>query len=254
MDEQTHALLAGLAHDLRTPLAAIGGYAELLRVGVHGPLTPRQLESLERIRINHVRMAELITDMMEYAEAVRGTQRVVIERFGVQSVIARSVEHAMERATQRNITLAFRDETVSVSHADTAARPGVVTVAADRAALDAVLRSVLRDAIEAASDSSVDIRLTMSDGMAVIAFESGADPIDEATSASLFEASQRQQRETRPIGPSTMILPRARLLARAFGGEVRAVPHHQSRIIHVCVQAPEESSGAMHETGGGAFR
>jgi PAS domain S-box-containing protein len=42
--------LATMSHELRTPLNAIDGYAELIELGVHGPVTPAQAEALLRIR------------------------------------------------------------------------------------------------------------------------------------------------------------------------------------------------------------
>jgi hypothetical protein len=39
-----------MSHELRTPLNAIGGYAELLIMGLRGPVTPEQLQDLERIQ------------------------------------------------------------------------------------------------------------------------------------------------------------------------------------------------------------
>ncbi|HKR09215.1 MAG TPA: histidine kinase dimerization/phospho-acceptor domain-containing protein, partial [Gemmatimonadaceae bacterium] len=41
--------LATMSHELRTPLNAIAGYAELLTLGVRGPITQPQKEDIERI-------------------------------------------------------------------------------------------------------------------------------------------------------------------------------------------------------------
>src|SRR5205085_6002671 len=42
--------LTGKSHDLRQPLNAIGGYTELLSLGLGGPISAEQVDYLERIR------------------------------------------------------------------------------------------------------------------------------------------------------------------------------------------------------------
>ena len=39
-----------MSHELRTPLNAIAGYAELMELGIRGPVTPQQQEDLRRIQ------------------------------------------------------------------------------------------------------------------------------------------------------------------------------------------------------------
>ncbi len=60
--------LSTFAHDLRTPLAAIGGFVQLLEIGAHGSVTAAQSAALERIRVNQEKAVALITEFMENAE------------------------------------------------------------------------------------------------------------------------------------------------------------------------------------------
>ena len=49
LDEGQNKLLATVAHDMRTPLTSIVGYADLLEDGAAGPLTPEQTEYIKSI-------------------------------------------------------------------------------------------------------------------------------------------------------------------------------------------------------------
>ena len=59
--------LAAMSHELRTPLNAIGGYAELLELGISGPVTPLQVEHLERIRRSQQHLLRVINDILNFS-------------------------------------------------------------------------------------------------------------------------------------------------------------------------------------------
>lgn len=60
-------LVRGFSHDLKNPLGAARGYADLLVTGVKGDLEPDQRESVERIRSNIEESLALIDDLVSYA-------------------------------------------------------------------------------------------------------------------------------------------------------------------------------------------
>ncbi len=64
--------LASMSHDLRTPLNAISGYTDLLEFGVHGPVTPAQLEDLARIKSSARYLLALINDILNFAKVEAG--------------------------------------------------------------------------------------------------------------------------------------------------------------------------------------
>jgi signal transduction histidine kinase len=65
-------LVRGFSHDLKNPLGAADGYAELLVHGIFGELTATQRESLESLRRSIRRALDLIDDLHELARAESG--------------------------------------------------------------------------------------------------------------------------------------------------------------------------------------
>ena len=64
--------LAAMSHELRTPLNAIAGHAELLDMGIHGPVTARQHEALGRIHRSEAHLLSLINDILNFAKIEAG--------------------------------------------------------------------------------------------------------------------------------------------------------------------------------------
>jgi PAS domain S-box-containing protein len=64
--------LAAMSHELRTPLNAIFGYADLIEMGVHGPVTPEQAQALDRIKRNQRYLLGLINDVLNFARVEAG--------------------------------------------------------------------------------------------------------------------------------------------------------------------------------------
>jgi signal transduction histidine kinase len=66
------AFLSTMSHELRTPLNAIAGYAELLTLGIRGPLTDAQREDLERLRRANQHMSGLVEAVLTFARVEAG--------------------------------------------------------------------------------------------------------------------------------------------------------------------------------------
>jgi signal transduction histidine kinase len=65
-------LMRGFSHDVKNPLGAADGYADLLSAGIYGELTVEQRESIQRIRRSIRRALDLIDDLHELARAETG--------------------------------------------------------------------------------------------------------------------------------------------------------------------------------------
>src|SRR5581483_1160840 len=53
----------------------IGGYAELMELGIHGPVTPQQRESLERVQRSQRMLLGLVNQVLNYARIETGNVR-----------------------------------------------------------------------------------------------------------------------------------------------------------------------------------
>jgi len=69
--------LASAAHELKTPLAIMGGYLHLLLAEKLGPLNPRQIEVLTEMQANGVRLSNFVQNLLTYTT-------LKVERFEMQ--------------------------------------------------------------------------------------------------------------------------------------------------------------------------
>jgi len=76
-----------VSHELRTPLNGIGGFVQLLEMGLRGPLTPDQKDDLSRIRRNQEHLLAMIEDLLSFARLEAGKLDVANERVGVNDAL-----------------------------------------------------------------------------------------------------------------------------------------------------------------------
>lgn len=67
----TKEVLSMLSHDIRTPLQAIFGYAELLEEGIHGELNEDQRTDVSRIQQSQHEVLKLLNRVLLHVRAER---------------------------------------------------------------------------------------------------------------------------------------------------------------------------------------
>jgi signal transduction histidine kinase len=107
--EHAHAslarFLAEMGHELRTPLQAVGGYADLMAMGVHGPVTDQQRIALERIHAGVVHLVELTTSLLDHARIAAGYVDYAMAAVRLGSTMDAAGSLVLPQADGRGITL-----------------------------------------------------------------------------------------------------------------------------------------------------
>ena len=80
--------LATMSHELRTPLNAIAGYAELLALGIRGPVNDAQQHDLSRIKRSQQHLLSLINDVLNFAKLEAGQVEYEVHDVALGEVVA----------------------------------------------------------------------------------------------------------------------------------------------------------------------
>ncbi|GAC1454074.1 MAG: hypothetical protein PVSMB1_02950 [Gemmatimonadaceae bacterium] len=99
--------LAIMSHELRTPLNAILGYAELMELGISGPLTEKMREQIGRIRVSAVHLLGLVNDILDLAKVEAGRLQVSSGPASAEGTIASAIALIQPQAAARGLELAI---------------------------------------------------------------------------------------------------------------------------------------------------
>lgn len=97
--------LAIMSHELRTPLNAVLGYAELLELGISGPLTDKMREQVGRIRTSAKHLLGLVNDILDLAKVEAGKLSVSSGPASAASTVASAIALIQPQAAARGLEL-----------------------------------------------------------------------------------------------------------------------------------------------------
>ena len=85
--ESRERLMRGIGHDLKNPLNAIDGHAQLLEVEIHGALSPTQRDSVSRIRKSVRTLLTLVDDLLELSRVESGQLRLAFQTVDIGQLV-----------------------------------------------------------------------------------------------------------------------------------------------------------------------
>jgi signal transduction histidine kinase len=205
--------LATMSHEIRTPINAMLGYAELLELGISGPVTPEQRAQLARIRLSGQHLSGLINDLLDFARLETGRLTIRSEVSAAEPVIQTALTVIEPPASAKGIDL----------HVEADAE---VSFSGDPKRVEQILVNLLDNAVKFTPDKgSVTLRVHTVErsGSARTRFvvEDTGVGISPEQIETMFEAFvQGESGLTRSHGGSGLGLTISRRLARLMGGEI----------------------------------
>ena len=204
--------LSVMSHDVRTPLNAILGYAELMHAGYVGPLVDRQREFLARILASTAVLRTLVEEVLEYARIEAGRLEIRPAELEVAPLLERVHTIVAPLAAAKHIALERAD-------------PPDVRVRGDVDRIGQILSNLATNAVKYTPEGG-QVRVRAAADGACVEFHvadngPGIGPDDLERIFEPFVQLDRAQPEV-PGGGVGLGLAISRHLARAMGGELRA--------------------------------
>jgi PAS domain S-box-containing protein len=202
--------LTSLSHELRTPINATMGYAELLGMEVGGSLTPKQHEYLDRLRGSQEHLLRIITDLLNYGRMEARQLHYNIMTVALQSVVETVLPMVQPQAVGKALT---------VEH--TPCPPGL-TARADRVKFEQILLNLVSNAVKfTPAGGRVTVSCEQRGEWAVIAVTDTGPGVPAEKQSAIFEPFVQLGRSLTSGHEGTGLgLSISRDLARAMGGDV----------------------------------
>jgi two-component system phosphate regulon sensor histidine kinase PhoR len=206
LDKMKRDFVTAFTHDLRTPLATVKGYVELVRMD--GPVTERQEEDLQGVTRAANLMKALIEDLLELSRLER-LEELAREEIDLEDTVETSLNALQPLAQSRNIAITFDPR----SH---------LMVEGNTVLLSRAFSNLVDNAIKyTPAEGEVNIKLEAKDNQAIISVIDNGPGIKARDLPRVFEKFFRARAEADDEVPGTGLgLAIVKTITEQHGGEV----------------------------------
>ncbi|MBK8903402.1 MAG: HAMP domain-containing histidine kinase [Anaerolineaceae bacterium] len=160
IDRMKSLFLSMAAHDLRTPLSAIQGYAEMLLLGIAEPGSPKAFQYLDIIQQQSARLNQLIDDIVDLDLIEQGKLTLNLTPCDINPLLQEASSAYKFQLERRSITV----------HYNLAPEP--ITIWGDAEKMLRVFYNLVGNAVKyMASQGQITLRSQQQDGQAIIEVE-----------------------------------------------------------------------------------
>jgi signal transduction histidine kinase len=205
-DRERAAFLAAVSHELRSPLNAILGFADILMEEVDGPLSPSAKEEVEQIRGSGQHLLGLINDILEFSALESGQLRLARSRVDVLALANEVLKESRGLVGDRPLAVRVEGE------------PLVARVDARR--VRQILGNLVNNAIKFTQQGEVVVRVRKNGTFAHLSVTDTGPGISEADRALIFEEFQQARTERGRRRGTGLGLAITRRLVALHGGTI----------------------------------
>jgi len=197
-----------LGHELRSPLAAISSFSELMLEGMHGDITVKQEESLQRIMKNASNLLELVNDLVDQAKAEAGILEMKLEDTELKAFCEDGLDAVKIEAEKAGLKVNFesgKDQLICALHPSR---------------MRQVLTNLISNAIKFSSrGGELNLRVLKRGELAVFEVEDRGEGISPADQRNIFREFHQGDSYKKDAGAG-LGLHLSRQIARLHGGDI----------------------------------
>jgi signal transduction histidine kinase len=174
-------VIANVSHELRSPLALIRGYAEMVR-DINWKNDEKRNENLNLIIQEAGRMSEMVSDIMDYSQLQAGYVQLKKDWYNLYEIVESEVSHCKQNAAEYGITIGLESTLNDIP------------VNVDAMKICQVMRNLLNNAVNHTADGGIiSVVIEKLNNEIRVSVINPGEPIPEADRTIIWERYQRSQ-------------------------------------------------------------
>lgn len=183
VDSLRREVIANVSHELRSPLALIGGYAELVR-DIHWKDDKKRQEDLDLIMKESRRMSEMVSDILDYSQLQAGYLQLRKDWYNLYEIVESEVLLCGQSAMQYEIKI----QLISIQKE--------IMVYIDALKISQVIRNLLNNAVNHTKDGlTIIVEIEDTEKACKVCVKNKGEPIPEEEKKLIWERYQRNQHQ-----------------------------------------------------------
>jgi signal transduction histidine kinase len=214
LDKQKSEFVSVASHQLRSPLAAIRGYASMLVEGSYGAIDPKAVEPLSRIADSAKLMAESVEDFLSVSRIEGGNMKYEYSNFNINEQAERITEDLRPEGFKKGLLLLFKSDIKST---------GIVH--ADQGKVQQIIHNLINNSLKYTPRGTITVHVyddTKSKHLHIDIVDTGIGMSKDTIDSLFAKFTRAKNANAVNIKGTGLGLFVAREMARAMGGDITA--------------------------------